>query len=145
LNVVTVRGEQIALGGPCNTKKGQLLLFVSPSCPMCAQILQMLRSFWRAEREAVEIVLIGDGSREAYLTLTHQYGISELPLVLDSTVGLRYQVGKLPYAMFIDSSGVMRSAGLVNSREHLESLVLADEKGVASVQEYLRATTGILR
>jgi hypothetical protein len=32
---------------------------------------------------------------------------------------------------------VVRSKGLVNSREHLESLLEADERGVASIQDYL--------
>src|SRR6266705_3171942 len=38
-----------------------------------------------------------------------------------------------------DASGVVRSRGLVNTREHLESLFEAKERGVASIQDFLRA------
>jgi methylamine dehydrogenase accessory protein MauD len=41
---------------------------------------------------------------------------------------LAYQVGKLPYAVLIDASGVIRAKGLVNTREHVESLFEAMER-----------------
>ncbi len=54
-------------------------------------------------------------------------------------------VEKLPFAALIDKDGVLRAKGIVNSREHLESLFEAQAKGVASLQEYLssQATTSI--
>jgi hypothetical protein len=48
-----------------------------------------------------------------------------------------FQVGRLPYAVLIDAGGVIRAKGLVNTREHIESLFEAMERGVESVQEYL--------
>ena len=48
-------------------------------------------------------------------------------------------MGKLPYAVLLDAEGVILSKGLVNSREHLESLVIAHEMGVRSVQDYIGA------
>jgi methylamine dehydrogenase accessory protein MauD len=53
---------------------------------------------------------------------------------------MTYQVGKLPYAVLIDEAGIVRAKGLVNSREHLESLLVAKETGYASIQEYLDAS-----
>ena len=35
---------------------------------------------------------------------------------------MTYQIGKLPYAALIDKAGTLRAKGLVNSREHLDSL-----------------------
>jgi methylamine dehydrogenase accessory protein MauD len=55
---------------------------------------------------------------------------------------LAYRVGKLPYAVLVDAGGVIRAKGLVNTREHLESLFNAKEKGVGSVQEYLARQSG---
>ena len=46
-------------------------------------------------------------------------------------------VNKLPFAVLIDSEGVLKGRGLVNNREHIESLMTADELDVSSVQEYL--------
>jgi hypothetical protein len=37
----------------------------------------------------------------------------------------------------LDEQGVIRAQGLVNSREHLESVFEAKERGVASIQQYL--------
>ena len=50
---------------------------------------------------------------------------------------MRFEVAKLPYAVLIDESGALRSKGLVNSREHLESLVLAMQSGYDSIQDYM--------
>ena len=38
-------------------------------------------------------------------------------------------------------AGVIRSKGLVNTREHLESLLEAEARGVATLQDFLRAET----
>ena len=46
---------------------------------------------------------------------------------------------KLPHAVLIGEDGTVLSKGLVNSREHLESLVTAHEMGVVSVQDYLKS------
>jgi hypothetical protein len=51
-------------------------------------------------------------------------------------LGLGYQVNRLPFAALVDGAGVLRARGLVNSREHLESLFEAQRLGVASLQEY---------
>jgi hypothetical protein len=41
--------------------------------------------------------------------------------------------------VLLDGAGVVRAKGLVNSREHLESLFEAMERGVASIQDYVRS------
>jgi methylamine dehydrogenase accessory protein MauD len=50
---------------------------------------------------------------------------------------MTYQISKLPYAVLIDEHGAIRGKGLVNSREQLESLFVAKETGVASIQEFI--------
>ncbi len=64
-------------------------------------------------------------------------GLGEFPYILSQELGMTYRVGKLPYAVLIDETGVIRAKGLINTREHLESLIQAKEMGVASIQEYL--------
>ncbi|MGH9884757.1 MAG: methylamine dehydrogenase, partial [bacterium] len=44
--------------------------------------------------------------------------------------------------VLIDASGVVRAKGLVNSREHLESLFEAMDHGVASIQEFVARSGG---
>ena len=52
-------------------------------------------------------------------------------------VGLAFQVSRLPLAVLIDEQGVLKARGIINSREHLESLFEAKRLGVASVQDFL--------
>src|SRR5579863_2675338 len=78
MTVSRVGGNSIVLGGPRESKKGQVLLFISPACPMCKQILGLLGSFARAESRDVEVVLVGEGSPQEHAALIGKYGLTEL-------------------------------------------------------------------
>ena len=56
---------------------------------------------------------------------------------LSADLGMSYRVNRLPFALVIDQGGIVRSKGLVNNREQLESLFNAKEMGVQSIQRYL--------
>jgi methylamine dehydrogenase accessory protein MauD len=116
-----------------------LLVFVSPSCPVCKTMLEILDAVVRSERARLRLVLASDGGREEHEEFVRAHGLAERSYVLSRELGLAYQVGKLPYAVLIDADGVLRAKGLVNTREHVESLFEAMARGVGSVQEYLGA------
>ena len=40
-------------------------------------------------------------------------------------------------AVLLDATGTVLAKGLVNSREHFESLIISHEMGVHSVQDYI--------
>ena len=84
-------------------------------------------------------MLVGDGGRDEHEALIREHKLEGVPFLLSPVVGMTYGIGKLPYAVLIDPEGIMRSKGLVNSREHLESLLTAKEVGHASIQSYLSA------
>ena len=128
-----LRGGSLEVGGP---GRRTLLFFLSPTCPVCKTLLPVLRSVVR--REPLQVVLASDGSPDEHAAFVREEGLEAFPYVLSPTLGITYQVGKLPYAVLLDAAGVIRSKGLVNTREHLESLLQAEELGVASIQEYLR-------
>lgn len=137
LEVTDIKGGRLTLGGAREDRRSQLLLFVSPTCPMCKKILAVARSFARSERRSLWIALIGDGERAAQERLIEEQNLHGFPYVISPVVGMTYQVGKLPYAVLIDEAGIVRAKGLVNSREHLESLLIAKETGYGSIQQYL--------
>lgn len=137
LEVADLEGRKVRLGGRRADGRSQLLLFVSPVCPMCKKLLGAVRSFAASERQGVSIVLVGDGDRASHAALVAEHRLEGLPLVLSPIVGLTLGIGKLPHAVLIDAEGVVRSSGIVNSREHLESLLVAEETGYASMQDYL--------
>ena len=57
--------------------------------------------------------------------------------MVSELLGKTYGVSKLPYAVLIDEQGNIASMGIINSREHLDSLFEAKERKVASIQEYM--------
>ena len=65
--------------------------------------------------------------------------IENYPYFVSESLGIYYQVSKLPFAVLIDGDGILRSKGLVNTREHLESLIESMTTGIATVQEYVES------
>jgi len=114
-----------------------MLVFVSPTCPVCKTLLPVIRSTRLAEHRWLDFVLASDGDLDTQRRFVAEQRLQGFPYVVSAPLGIAYQVGKLPYAVLIDEHGLLRARGLINSREHLESLLQAAELGVASVQEYL--------
>jgi len=132
-------GLRRRIGGRSDGGRGTLLVFVSPTCPMCKTILPVVESVRAAERGWLDVVVASDGPREEHEAFVARHELDRNPYVLSTELGLAYQVGRLPYAILLDARGVVRARGLVNTREHVESLFEASERGVGSVQEYLGA------
>jgi methylamine dehydrogenase accessory protein MauD len=74
---------------------------------------------------------------DAQQALIAEHKLEDATYVVGPEVGMTYQIGKLPYAALVDKAGVLRSKGLVNSREHLDSLFEAEHLGSATLQHYL--------
>jgi methylamine dehydrogenase accessory protein MauD len=125
------------VGGVSADGKSTLLFFLSPTCPVCKTLLPVLDSVRRAEGSWLRIVLASDGAREEHEAFVSAHRLDQYPYLRSTELVLAYRVGKLPYAVLVDADGVIRARGLVNTREHLESLFNAKERGVGSVQEYL--------
>lgn len=134
-------GRRIAIGGADAKGRSLLLVFVSPTCPVCRSLLPALRSLAKRER-GLRVVLASDGPRAEHEAFVREHAQGELAYVLSQALGLAYRVPRLPWAALVDGRGVLRSQGLVNSREHLESLLEAEALGVASLQEHLARAQG---
>ncbi|MEX2495221.1 MAG: methylamine dehydrogenase accessory protein MauD [Woeseia sp.] len=133
-----IRGQDVRIGGQRNDRRHTLLFFLAPSCPVCKTLLPTLRSARESEADWLDIVLASDGETQEQLHFIEREGLDVFPYVISQSLGVSYRVGKLPYAYLVDDQGMLRTGGLVNSREHLESLFNAKELEVGSVQEYLR-------
>lgn len=130
-------GRVVKLGGVNTARRSTLILWVSPTCPMCKKLLPAAKSLL-AKEAAIDLVFASDGDVEAQRAFVAREKLEAHPYLLSPELGLAYQIGKLPYAVLIDADGVIRAKGLINTREHLESLIEAQARGVASLQEYLR-------
>jgi methylamine dehydrogenase accessory protein MauD len=136
LNLSTLDGAGVQIGG-LRGGRSQLLLFLSPDCAICESLLPSVRSAHGAERAWLDIVLASDGEGAQHVAFVRDKGLAKFPYVVSETLGRTYGVAKLPYAVLIDEAGKLAAAGLVNTREHLESLFVAKERGVSSIQQFL--------
>lgn len=92
----------------------------------------------KAEEKWLDVVLASDGDDKGHAAFVNKYDLDGFPYVVSELVGRSFGVGKLPYAVFIDEEGTISSMGLINSREHLESLFVAKKHGISSIQEYMK-------
>ena len=134
-----LHGKEVTVGGPDNAGLASLILFISPTCPVCKSLVPVARSLASHESSRLRLVFASDGDNQA----RHQAYVKDLrlvdyPYVVSEALGLAYSVSKLPFAVLIGDDGELKSKGLVNSREHLESLVEAMDSGVATLQDYVR-------
>jgi methylamine dehydrogenase accessory protein MauD len=139
VEVEDLRGRARTVGRERDDGRSTLLFFLSPTCPVCKTLLPVLRSIARREADRLEIVLASDGPRPEHEAFVQAERLDGFAYVLSPSLGMTWQVGKLPYAALVDAGGVVRGKGLVNTREHLESLFEAMERGVASIQDYFES------
>ncbi|MBJ39182.1 MAG: thiol-disulfide isomerase [Gammaproteobacteria bacterium] len=130
----TLAGGDLVLGGHHDASR--LLLFVSPTCPVCKGLVPVARRL--ASQEGLNLAFASDGDN----LLEHERYVDEMelaahPYVLSQPLGISFGVSKLPFAVLIDTNGVLAAKGLVNTREHLESLLEAAESGVPTLQAHL--------
>lgn len=133
-------GRTVTVGGP--GREAVFVLFVSPSCPVCRSLASTAVSLAGAEARRMRLVFASDGADTDEELERHRAYAKELkagrhPYVLSQALGMRYQVGRLPFALLIAPDGALAAKGLVNTREHMESLIESMDTGVATVQEYV--------
>ncbi len=116
-DVLDVAGSPVTLGGP---GKQQLLLFVSPGCGMCEQVLPALPAIARNGHLSPFVVTDVDET-ETRLA----FGRKNLAarLIPGAQVIYRYNVPGTPYAVITDRLGIVRAKGTVNNLEQMEGLV----------------------
>lgn len=132
-----IRQAAVKVGGLRD--RSTLLFFMSPTCPVCKTLLPAVKSLFKSERSWLDVYLVtagDDGLHEGYIRKNR---LSDLTYIVSEAVASGFRVGKLPYGVLLDEAGKIASKGLVNSREHLESLLEAKRLGVASIQDYMHA------
>ncbi len=132
----TLDGKAMVVGGASGLPGLRLLMFVSPACPLCKGLIPVAKNFAAAER--VSLLFVGDDDPAALKAMAAAHDLAPGSFVNSGEVGQLFEVDKLPHAVLLDAAGTVLSKGLVNSREHLESLINAHEMGVAHVQDYVK-------
>lgn len=130
----SLTGPEIIVGGAIG--RAQLLFFLSPTCPVCKQLLPVLASIRADEKAWLDVVLASDGEESKHSDFIRREKLGDFPYVLSTELGMAYRVQRLPFAVLTDKAGVVRAKGLINNREQLESLFSALSAGVPSLQQY---------
>lgn len=134
VTVKSLSGQTQEIGRPSDSST--FVFFISPGCPICRSLLPVVKDI--AIAEGIPVLYASDGDDLlAHQTYAKEHAIDPEQYVLSQALGMMLGVNRLPFAALINKDGVLRSRGLVNNREHLESLLTADELDVSSVQEYL--------
>jgi methylamine dehydrogenase accessory protein MauD len=137
--VQDLEGRSITLGAARADERATLIMFVSPTCPVCKTLLPAIKSSLTSERDWLDIILASDGETANQREFVLANRLGGFPYVVSAPLGISYQVSRLPFAVLVDAQGVLRARGIVNSREHLESLFEAKRLGFASIQDYFEA------
>ena len=133
-----INGEPVSIGGESDDGFATLVMFISPTCPVCKSLVPTAKSLAKTERNRLRLIFASDGGKdEQHQAYARDLKLDKHPYVLSQPLGMAFQVSKLPFAVLIGSDGALKSKGLVNSREHLESLIEAMDTGIASLQEYV--------
>ncbi len=128
-------GEMVSIGG--TAKANSLLFFTSTTCPVCKSLLPVAKSLAQ-EQDGVNLIFASAGDdHQQHEKFISSNKLSRAQYVVSDELGMAYGVAKLPFAVLIGANGKIAAMGLVNTREHLESLFEAQERGVASLQDYL--------
>lgn len=109
-------GRTVTVGGPGDP---QLLLFVSPGCMVCAQVLPAvpvlarthgLRAIALSEEDAIETRRELGRYRDVRIVTGHAHFEA-------------YSIPGTPFAVVLDELGVVRGKGTVNNLEQFEGLI----------------------
>lgn len=133
--LTSLTGGEVTIGA--GGERAQVLFFLSPTCPVCKQLLPVLASIRNDEKPWLDVVLASDGDAQKHIEFIRKARLSAFPYVLSSDLGMTYRVQRLPFAVLTDAGGVVRAKGLVNNREQLESLFNTLQAGVSSLQQYV--------
>jgi len=137
--VQDLEGRSMTLGAARADDRATLIMFVSPTCPVCKTLLPAIKSSLASERDWLDIILASDGETANQREFVLANRLGGFPYVVSAPLGISYQVSRLPFAVLVDAQGVLRARGIVNSREHMESLFEAKRLGLASIQDYFEA------
>lgn len=142
MEITALDGSQATVGGEAADGLASFVLFISPTCPVCKSLVPTAQSLINSESSRIKLLFASDGAETEADIQQHRDYVKDLqienyPYLVSQALGMSYQVSKLPFALLIGADGVLKSKGLVNTREHMESLIEAMDSGINTVQEYV--------
>jgi methylamine dehydrogenase accessory protein MauD len=117
------------------------LLYVAPHCTACARLMPSARRFFKEispVADAAWVMTLG-ATPAALQTFAREKGMEAYPGLSEESLPPSWRVGGAPFGLWVGADGVVKAKGMVDRREHLESLRHAAEIGHPSIQSYVAA------
>jgi methylamine dehydrogenase accessory protein MauD len=115
-------GTVMAIGG--STPRARLYAFIGANCTSCDELAPALRSIAASDRNDFEVVVVGLGGNEEdnrrFVKRNRLHGL--LFSVAPDAIAA-YGILGTPYLMLADEDGRVRTKGIANHLEQLESLI----------------------
>jgi len=143
LDLVDLWGRPVAVGA--RSQRSQLLVFVAPDCPVCKRLIPIVKSAAARERAWLDVVFASDGPEPEHRSFAERLHLKHYGYLLSEHLGRSLGVSKLPYGVLVDGDGKVSAMGILNSREHLDSLFEAKRTNVATLQDYYARSSHSLR
>jgi methylamine dehydrogenase accessory protein MauD len=132
-----IHGQQVIVGG--EQGKPTLLVFASATCGICADLMTAVRTIWQEEQSWLNVIVVSLDKDEAEnREFATKHKLFDLTFLVAPQLGLAYSVATPPYSLIVDEQGIVRSKGVTNNLEHLESLVNALRTGHPSRESWMQ-------
>lgn len=123
--LIDLHGRVHTFGGV--RSRGMLVLFVSPSCPICRTLAPA--SAERARVAGLDMLLASEGADiEVHRRYAAEQGL-EAPYVLAPELARAHDVSMLPFALVVDAAGVLRAKARVDHATELQQLLDTSLRG----------------
>lgn len=134
----SIHDQSLTVGGTSASGLASFILFISPTCPVCKSLVPTAKSLVSSESHRMQLLFASDGDElEQHQRYAKDLDLDDYSYVRSEALGRAFEVSKLPFAVLIDADGILKGKGLVNTREHMESLIESMDSGVVTVQEYI--------
>jgi methylamine dehydrogenase accessory protein MauD len=117
IDTADLQGRPVTIGGP---GEPQLLMFVSPGCQLCEQVLPSIGAVSEAGDMTPYVLSDADASETKRVFVRKRV---RAPVVPAHEVARSYSIPGTPYVVILDDLGVVRGKGSVNNLEQMEGLV----------------------
>ncbi|HZU69999.1 MAG TPA: redoxin domain-containing protein [Ktedonobacteraceae bacterium] len=101
----------------------RVLAFISPGCSACQHVIGTLNRF-KEERPDIAVLIIGAPDCQLNQTYAAEHQAATPILTPQENLANEvYLVKSVPFAYILDETGVIRTKGVMNEREHLNQLL----------------------
>jgi methylamine dehydrogenase accessory protein MauD len=127
-DALDIDGRDITVGGP---GRSQLLLFVSPGCMVCVQVLPAVPVL--ARTYGLEAIALSE--EDAIETRRELGRYKDVRIVAGHAHFQAYEIPGTPFAVVLDELGIVRGKGTVNNLEQFEGLIATAARREAMIRD----------